>query len=240
MQVVKAKRILKEYHDNNYNASKALVQAGYKHTTATRKSKGIISEALKVAVQNDINEVVESSTMSPRNKILAMLNITEGDVYREYLKIVNQDKDLTNKLKALQPLLATQGIKWNEEQQNISPTLNLTVKANNLDNIVKPIAQDVGSQVIESNEMAQQSDENNNVAQYTLSTNTMEHNNNDVNDVADNVGGGDESVENGDDDYSGQVDEDEGGGVDVSFVGVKEGESLAPKIVDPSPIDTLL
>jgi 2-hydroxy-3-keto-5-methylthiopentenyl-1-phosphate phosphatase len=232
MQVIKAKRILKEYHDNNYNASKALVQAGYKHTTATRKSKGIISEALKVAVQNDINEVVESSTMSPRNKILAMLNITEGDVYREFLKIVNQDKDLTNKLKALQPLLATQGIKWNEEQQNISPTLNLTVKANNIDNIVKPIVQDVGNQVIDSNEMAQQSGENNNVAQYVLLANEDKPLNSD-DDVGDNtIAGDDVAIEK-------VAGDDDGGGVDLSFIGVKEGESLAPKIVDPSTIDKI-
>jgi len=215
MEVIKAKRILKEYHANNYNASKALVQAGYKQTTATKKSKGIINEALKTAVQNDINEVVESSVMSPRNKILAMLNITEGDVYREYLKIVNQDKDLTNKLKALQPLLATQGIKWNEEQQNTSPTLNLTVKSNNIDNSVKDIVEQSAPRDIEHTEMAQQSHETERVAQYTLSTNKASRADSVVN-VQDEERG-EHIAEN--------LTEGEGGGVDSLPITEKEGIS---------------
>jgi len=231
MQVVKAKRILEEYHKSDYNASKALVQAGYKHTTATRKSKGIINEALKVAVQNDINQVVESSTMSPRNKILAMLNITEGDVFKEYLKIVNQDKDLTNKLKALQPLLATQGIKWNEEQTNISPTLNLTVKSNNVDNAVKDVTNVIETSDIASNEMAQQSGENDDVAQYALSDSEGTRDDGDVNYSGEEVG----------DDIKEKEGGGEGGGVDSLSDPVKE-ETSRPSIfsekstIDPSQL----
>jgi len=233
MEVVKAKRILKEYHANNYNASKALVQAGYKQTTATKKSKKIISDALKVAVQHDINTVVESSEISPRNKILAMLNITEGDVYREYLKIVHQDKDLTNKLKALQPLLATQGIKWNEENTTVNPTLNLTVSANKVDNNVKDDVQDVAVKTIDAKEMAQQSGENNNVAQYTLSTNDMTTNNQ-GDDVADDTV--QSKVLEGTEEEGQGV---EGGGVDSSVIGIKEGKSPIPKISENSTIDPL-
>ena len=174
-----------------------------------------MNEALKTAVQNDINEVVESSVMSPRNKILAMLNITEGDVYREYLKIVNQDKDLTNKLKALQPLLATQGIKWNEEQQNTSPTLNLTVKSNNIDNSVKDIVEQSAPRDIEHTEMAQQSHETERVAQYTLSTNKASRADSVVN-VQDEERG-EHIAEN--------LTEGEGGGVDSLPITEKEGIS---------------
>ena len=50
------------------------------------------------------------------------------ELINEYLFIIKQNKDLTNKLKALQPLLATQGIKWNEEQVKINtPILNITM-----------------------------------------------------------------------------------------------------------------
>ncbi|EFX61267.1 hypothetical protein DAPPUDRAFT_274282, partial [Daphnia pulex] len=95
--------------------------------------------------------------------------------------IVRQNKDLTNKLKALQPLLATQGIKWNEEQTNISPTLNLTVKSNNIDNVVKDVTNVIETNDIASNEMAQQSGESDDVAQYALSDSEGTRDDGDVN-----------------------------------------------------------
>ena len=73
------------------------------------------------------------------------------------------------------PLLATQGVKWNEENTNITPTLNLTVKSNIEPSkpIVGPLVTDIQATVIpvidesasffdsvesDTNRMAQQSD----------------------------------------------------------------------------------
>lgn len=214
MPVLKAKKIIASYNRNGMNASKALEEIGYKRSTATKKSKEILDRAMQVALSHDVEEVVESS-MSPRNKMLAMLGITKEDVFTEYLKIVLQDKDFTNKLKALQPLLATQGIKWNEEQQNISPTLNLTVKSNNIDNPVKNIVEQSAPRDIEHTEMAQQSDETERVAQYTLSTNEAPRADSVV-----NAQGEASSVP-----IAENLAEGEGGGVDSLPITVKEGIS---------------
>lgn len=132
---VRAKDILKAYKDNNYNAKVALQSVGYKESTASKKSKGIINNALQTVAQEDVLEVVNSS-VSPRNKLLQLVKMSEDDVIVEYLKIVKQDKDFTNKLKAMLPLLKTMGVEWNEQATTVNPTLNLTVTKNDTTPII--------------------------------------------------------------------------------------------------------
>jgi hypothetical protein len=219
--IEKARKVLKEYRESNFNASKALVKAGYTESMATKQSKVTINSALKKVIEHDMQEIVNSS--SPKDKLLQFVGMTADDLSQEYLYIIKQNKDLTNKLKALQPLLATQGIKWNEEQTTVNPTLNLTVSSNKLDNSVKDVAQDVETTTIEAIDMAQQSHETDNVAQYTLS----------ANDVGDSIEG---------QDIDGQKYEvaSGGGDVDCSFISVKEEESHSPKNVENNTIDTPL
>lgn len=215
MSPLKAQTIIKEYRKANFNASKGLVNAGYAKDTATKNSKEIINKALKVVADEEISRTVNDRSLSPRSKILQMVGMSEGELFSEYMYIVKQNKDLTNKLKALQPLLATQGIKWNEEQQNISPTLNLTVKSNNVDNSVKDIVEQSVPRDIEHTEMAQQSDETEHVAQYTLSTNEAPRADSVV-----NAQGEASSVS-----IAENLTEGEGGGVDSLPITEKEGIS---------------
>lgn len=225
----KAKTIIKEYRENGFNASKALVRVGYKQSTATKGSKSIINNALKKVVKEEMKELVESSS-SPRNKLLQMVGMSEQELYDEYMFIVKQNKDLTNKLKAMQPLLATQGIKWNEEQTNTSPTLNLTVKSNNIDNVVKDVTKDSAPRDIEHKEMAQQSDETERVAQYTLSTNSAPR---DIDVVNEESTDSSELIEE-------KTTQGEGGGVDSLPITVKEGISPSRNFEEKSTIDTSL
>lgn len=158
----KARKVLKEYNDSGFNAVEALPKAGYAVSTATHKSKEIINSALKVVAKEQLKNVVASS--NPMDSMFGYLGITAKDVAQEFMKIVRQDKDMTNKLKALQPLLATQGIKWNEEKTLNAPTLNLTIKDNTVSNksaIATPTPID----------MAQQSQSLDYVAQSTMSAN---------------------------------------------------------------------
>ena len=229
--IEKARKVLKEYRESNYNASKALVKAGYSESMATKQSRVTINSAVKKVIEHDMAEIVNSS--NPIDKLLQFVKMTPDDVSNEYLYIIKQNKDLTNKLKALQPLLATQGIKWNEENTTVNPTLNLTVSANKVDNSVKHDVQDVARNVIDAKETAQQIDENNNVAQYTLSTNDMTANNQ-GDDVADDTV--ESKVLEGTEEEGQGV---EGGGVDSSLIGIKEGKSPIPKISENTALDPL-
>lgn len=139
-QKFRAKDILKAYRENNYNASKALVKVGYKPSTAQKASKPIIEKAIKQAVIEEIKEIEENPALSPRNKLLSLVGISENELLNEYMYIVKQNKDLTNKLKALTPLLKTVGVEWNEQATTVNPTLNLTVEqVTPIDGSVKPL-----------------------------------------------------------------------------------------------------
>ena len=117
MPVEKAKDVLKAYKDNNYNAVKALESVGYGSTTANKSSARTIDRAVASLAQ-----------VSGDDDIFKYLGITEDDIAKEYMKVVNQDKNYPAKLRALEPLLKKKGIQWDEQKVNMNPTLNLTVK----------------------------------------------------------------------------------------------------------------
>ena len=130
MPLQKAQKVISEYRKAGFNASKGLVNAGYAKDSATKQSKKIIESALKKVTDEEIKKTVYDSSLSPRSKILQMVGMSEGELINEYMYIVKQNKDLTNKLKAMLPLLKTQGIVWEDSNTTVNPTLNLTVKTN--------------------------------------------------------------------------------------------------------------
>lgn len=129
MPIEKARDIVREYKKTNYNASEALQNVGYAESTANHQSKVTINSAIKTVIKNDMEAIVNSG--NPMQTMFDYLHLTAEDVAQEFLKIIKQDKDMTNKLKALQPLLATQGIKWNDDNKQSAPALHLTVKQSN-------------------------------------------------------------------------------------------------------------
>lgn len=116
MPIEKAKKVLKAYKGNNYNAEKALTSVGYSSTTAEKQSARTIDTAARVVASS-----------GEKDAILEFLGMTETDLASEYGKIIKQDKNYPAKLRALEPLLAKKGIKWDNEKINITPKLNLTV-----------------------------------------------------------------------------------------------------------------
>lgn len=225
MHPEKAKNILEEYRKSGYKAKIALVNAGYKPSTAKAKSKEILDRAMRSSLVDDIGKVVKSND-SPRHKILELLGISANDVFFEYMKIVLQDKDLSNKLKALQPLLATQGIKWNEENTIVNPTLNLTVKSNSQDVIDR----------VKNTDIAYSTPDVVNDSQEIEGAQLEPSNDNDDMSIDDSLKTDDEGLKTHDE--SGASEGGGWGGVDFSFIGVKEGTSPAPKISEKVPLDT--
>src|ERR1035437_4701733 len=126
MPLEKANRIIKEFSTNGYNQKKALLKTGYKETTASSESRKVVNRALARVV--DENKELMLNSTNPRRDILKLVGLEQRDVIDEYMFIVNQNKDLTNKLKALVPLLKELGIVWDDKAVQVAPTLNLTVK----------------------------------------------------------------------------------------------------------------
>ena len=117
MPLEKAKKVLGAYKDSNYNAMQALTSVGYSSETADKQSARTIDTA--------VNTIARSND---KDAIFEYLGITENDIAKEYLKVINQDKNYPAKLRALEPLLKKKGIQWDEQKINMNPTLNLTVK----------------------------------------------------------------------------------------------------------------
>lgn len=128
MPIAKAHAIARELKENGYNQKKALLSVGYSKGTAEGRSGEVVNTAFRTIARDNL-ERLEGKQLGKRT-ILEMTGMTEENVLAEYLYIAQQDKDLTNKLKALVPLLKHLGITWEDKATLVAPTLNLTVKQN--------------------------------------------------------------------------------------------------------------
>lgn len=117
MPIEKAKKVLKAYKDNNYNAKKALTEVGYSGSTASNMQHRTIDVA--------VNSLIKSGD---HKTIYEFVGIAKGDLAKEYKKIIEQDKNYPAKLRAMEPLLKMEGIQWDEVKQVTTvPVLNVTV-----------------------------------------------------------------------------------------------------------------
>ena len=127
MPIAKAEKLIGDWKANGYNKRKTLLANGYSESMATKSAKLPINSAIKV-LSNNHNRIIQSSA-DPSSTLLDVVGYTVDELIGHYRMIVEQCKDLPSKLKALQPLLATLGIKWNEEQVKVTvPTLNVTME----------------------------------------------------------------------------------------------------------------
>ena len=120
MPLEKAKKILKTYKDNNYNAKKSLIAVGYSKETADMQSARTIDTA--------VNSLVRAGD---HKSIYEFVGVNQDDIAKEYREVIKQNKNYPAKLRALEPLLKLNGIQW-DETKNVTtvPVLNLTVTDN--------------------------------------------------------------------------------------------------------------
>jgi hypothetical protein len=78
---------------------------------------------VKKSLKLDTNDIQETS-----RTVLDIVGINKDDVIKEYLKVILQDRDLTNKLKAMTPLLRELSIRLDEVEVKTTPSINITVK----------------------------------------------------------------------------------------------------------------
>jgi len=123
----KAVKLMKDYRANNFNATKTLLDNGYKESTAQKEQYKTMERANKVVkamlpIDKD-NTIQETS-----QDVLALIGYTREDVIKELIKVVNQDRDLTNKLKAMKPLLDAINYRLEDDNTQKTPSVNITVE----------------------------------------------------------------------------------------------------------------
>lgn len=114
---------------HNYKVAPAAKEAGFSASYAEHQAD-ILWRNLAKYQARAILANPDAGTIEKRRNIAERLGMSSEDVLSELLGVIKQNRDLTNKLKALTPLLLEQGIDITGDttQQVITPTLNVTIK----------------------------------------------------------------------------------------------------------------
>ena len=127
MPIAKAEKLITDWKANGYNKRKTLRQNNYSESMANKASNKPIDSAIKV-LSKAKNDAIQASP-SPSRSILDVVGYTADELIGHYRSIVEQQKDLSSKLKALQPLLAILGITWQQDKVDVKvPILNITTR----------------------------------------------------------------------------------------------------------------
>ena len=121
----KATKLLKDYRENNFNAKKTLIQNGYSEKTAI-KNAGRTLETANQAVKRAL-KLPDDTDIEQTSGVLDIVGFTREDVIKELIKVINQDRDLTNKLKAMKPLLDSINYHLEDDKQLSQPSVNITI-----------------------------------------------------------------------------------------------------------------
>lgn len=191
MPLEKATNLIRDYKDSNYNASKTVQKNGYSKSYANSVATKVIDKAYKTVAKEIIN------SDNPQRSAMLFTGLSPEAVKNEYLKIILQDKDLTNKLKALLPLLKENGIVFEDNQTTQKPVVNLTMiqnKAINKDN--KEIGEEVGQGdcIVSSIEPSAKNDQNTGFTDETIEEDNIDSIEEDTNEGAKSSDGGESEV----------------------------------------------
>ena len=151
-------RIVHQIATANPKMSKkdVLLKAGYSLTTALKDTK-LYDKALDAVAEDtarfflqskeegrkhnkDKSLTVKENEVQPEaSDLFAKIGMTRESLILELVKVIKQDKDLNNKLKALSPFLEKTGISLNNQDQTTQPVLNISVTNNKTSEPIKAI-----------------------------------------------------------------------------------------------------
>ena len=123
MPTNKAIKLLKDYKANNFNAKKTLMDNGYTEQSATKASRTILNradKAVKATLPIDTNSLQETAT-----DVFTLLGYDRNDVVKMLKDVVEQNRDFTNKLKAMKPLLDALNYRLDDNEQGTMPQVNI-------------------------------------------------------------------------------------------------------------------
>lgn len=122
---------MKDYAKNNYNAKKTLLENGYSENTAN-KIPGVILESARKRVNESLYDNQEKSIKETSKDVFELIGITREDIIKELKTVILQDKDFTNKLKAMKPLLDSMDYRLDSDSTQKTPTVSLTLSNNDV------------------------------------------------------------------------------------------------------------
>lgn len=127
MPLDKAIKLINDYKANNYNGYKTLIQNGYSESHAIKqaritldRAKERIEQALELT--GDKKEIIDKAA-----NLYSVIGVTREDILREYRSILEQNINLAVKLRALEPLIRQEGIKWDEKEEQKAPQVVIKV-----------------------------------------------------------------------------------------------------------------
>lgn len=126
----KAIKIMKDYKRNNFNAYKTLIENGYSDQYAQGNSRYTIQacsdrikDSLAITDNSTNREVSETVT-----DLYSIIGLSKEEVLQELAKIIKQDINLAVKLRAMEPFVRLQGIKWDEKETQQAQSVSIVLK----------------------------------------------------------------------------------------------------------------
>lgn len=131
----KAIKIMKDYKKNNFNAFKTLLDNGYSESYAHANARYTIqacSDRIKesLAITNDDTSKEVANTVTD---LYATVGLSKEEVLNELVKIIKQDLNYAVKLRALEPFVRQEGIKWDEKETQQAQAVQIVLKEKDID-----------------------------------------------------------------------------------------------------------
>lgn len=129
----KAIKIMSDYEKSNYNAFKTLIDNGYSEQYAKANARYTIdacSDRIRQSLQLD--DVKDNKDVA--KTLYEVIGLSKEDVLNELVKIIKQDLNYAVKLRALEPFVRQEGIKWDEKETQQAPSVAITIENTEKDN----------------------------------------------------------------------------------------------------------
>jgi hypothetical protein len=126
MSLQKAVKIMSDYEKNNYNAYQTLIKHGYSEQYAKANARYTIdacSDRIRQSLQLD--NVKDNKEVA--RTLYDVIGLSKEDVLNELAKIIKQDLNYAVKLRALEPFVRQEGIKWDEKEEQKAPSVVIKV-----------------------------------------------------------------------------------------------------------------
>jgi len=127
----KAIKIMQDYKRFKYNAYKTLINNGYTIKYALANARYTIeasSDKVKQSLLIDQKDQNSKEISTLTEGLYEAIGLSKQEVLQELVKIIKQDINLAVKLRALEPFIAQEGIKWDQKETIQAPSVAITVK----------------------------------------------------------------------------------------------------------------
>lgn len=118
---------MSDYQKNNYNACKTLLENGYSEQYAEANARYTI-DACSDRIKQSLQIQDATSNKDVAKTLYDVIGLTREDVLNELAKIIKQDLNYAVKLRALEPFVRQEGIKWDEKETQQAQSVSIVLK----------------------------------------------------------------------------------------------------------------